>query len=370
MSKKFALKSCGIAAFAAFGALSSPAQALTFIYDFTPGTSVAEQNAFIAAGDIWSSIFADNVSVILTVGTANLGAGILAQASSTQNITSYSDFSNVLTNDATSVNDGTAVLNLQGGPALGMLINGTADNPHGAGSLTPYLDSAGANNTTIRLTTANAKALGFTPTLGNADGNCLALCDGFIQFNSDFAFDLDPADGIGAGMFDFIGIAAHEIGHALGFISGVDVLDFNSPPVGGPFFADQFTFVNTLDVFRFSTASAAQGAIDFTVGSAAKYFSIDGGATAIAGFSTGSFHGDSRQASHFKDGLGLGVMDPTAGPGELLAITGNDVLAFDVIGWDLRPAVPEPSSWMLMIAGFGMAGAAVRRRTVSVRLAL
>ena len=104
------------------------------------------------------------------------------------------------------------------------------------------------------------------------------------------------------------------------FVYGVDILDINSPPYNGPFSANQFTFVNSLDLLRYSALSKASGVIDFTADTRAKYFSIDGGTTAGPGFSTGRNFGDGQQNSHWKDSLGLGIMDPTAGIGELLAI--------------------------------------------------
>src|SRR5262249_26172948 len=56
-------------------------------------------------------------------------------------------------------------------------------------------------------------------------------------------------------------------------------------------------------------------------------------ATSLGTFSTGQTHGDGRQASHWKDNLALGIMDPTAAPGEQMLITNLDRQAMDVIGW-------------------------------------
>ena len=65
-------------------------------------------------------------------------------------------------------------------------------------------------------------------------------------------------------------------------------------------------------------------------------------------FANGVVFGDGRQASHWKDNLGLGIMDPTANLGERLSISYNDLRVFDVMGYTL---VPEPSVMTL----FGLA---------------
>ncbi|MGB9989333.1 NF038122 family metalloprotease [Pseudoduganella rhizocola] len=327
-----------------------------FNFTFTPGTSAQARQGFIDAAARWSALLKDNVTIDLTVGFNPLGPGILGQAASAEDFYSYSNFRSALTADITSGHDAKAVAHLAGGSSFDMLINRTSNNPNGPGSATPYLDNNdNANNMTLSITTAEAKALGlaYTPQMV---GGCTVTCDGFIQFSSNFAFDFNPHDGIDANAYDFVGVAAHEIGHTLGFISGVDILDFNSPPNGGPYNDAEFIYVSGLDMFRYSAQSAAQGVIDWTADDRAKYFSLDGGVTVGPEFSTGVTFGDGSQASHWKDDLYIGLMDPTAGQGELLAISLNDQLAMDAIGWDLTTPVPEPSMLAMLALGLLVLG--------------
>lgn len=338
----------------------SASAAPVFNFTFTPGTSLQAQQGFQDAAARWASLLNDNVTINLTVGFNSLGGGILGQAAAASDFHTYASVRTALAADATSAADATAVAHLPGGPSFGMLINRTADSPHGAGSATPYLDNNGGNNNqAMYIANAQAKAIGLAVAPQTLSG-CIGPCDGFIQFNSDFAFDFDASNGTNPNAFDFVGVAAHEIGHVLGFISGVDILDYNAPPQNGPFEADEFTFVSALDLFRYSSQSAAQGVIDWTADARRKYFSLDG-TTVGPEFSTGAFFGDGRQASHWKDDLFIGLMDPTAGMGETLHITGNDVLAMDAIGWDVTP-IPEPSGWAMLGAGLILLTARQRGR--------
>ena len=239
-----------------------PANALTFNFTPAAGTSQLAIDGFNTAGSLWSAVLKDNVNVNIDINFTNLSTGTLGQASSTTRSFGYDRVYNALNNDRTSADDNTAVNSLSSGSAFNLLLNRTANNPNGAGSATPYLDSNGnANNKTINMTTANAKALGLESNGSNIDAS--------IAFSNLFAWDFDRNNGITTGAYDFVGIAAHEIGHALGFMSGVDILDGNS---SGTFYNDnQFPYVSPLDLFRYSAESKNVNAIDWTADKRAKY---------------------------------------------------------------------------------------------------
>ena len=349
----------------------TPANALTFNFT-TTNTSLdpLALQGFVDAGKLWSSLFTDNVNININIDFSNLGTSTLAQAGSYYDTFSYTTVYNALVADRSSTDDNTAVSSLSANPTFNMLINHTANN---VGSGTPYLDNNGsANNSTININTANAKALGLTAYTGP---------DADITFNNNnqFSWDFNRGNGITAGAYDFVGIAAHEIGHSLGFVSGVDDLANSNYTAG---LKDENLFTLTpLDLFRYSALSNSNGnsrVIDFTADARDKYLSLDGGVTKIASFSTGEIFGDGRQASHFKDTLtpntaSLGIMDPTSGAGELLLITENDLKAFDAIGWNRAvvsnnaTAVPEPENFIgtLIFAAFGTKMVLKRRQKLS-----
>jgi len=324
------------------GLNATSAEALTFnlnpTFDITTTQGAQAYAGFQKAANLWSGLLQDDVEVSLDIGFESLAPNVLGQASSNTVGVLYGDVYTALDNDILSNDDRTAFANLQIGPSLDFL---TTDLD--TGETVRNNDVSGknlANNSKLRIHRANAKALGL---LGAADNS---VADGLITFSSDFGFDFDPDDGISAGLFDFVGVAAHEIGHALGFASGVDIVDYFALPNGPQASMDidlgEYPIFSVLDLYRYSAESAALGILDLAAGSPA-YFSLDGGTTAIAPFSTGAFNGNGDQASHWMDHLGLGLLDPKINPGELLEFTANDILAFDVLGWDLNSQMSPPN---------------------------
>jgi hypothetical protein len=325
---------CVITLVLVFTALSTRANVIFNLIP-EPGTPQFAIDGFTSAANRWSTVLANNVTINVQIGFSSLGQFVIGQTSSDFREYTYLDTLAALGTQRTSLDDFSSHAALQPGESYTRLINRTSNNPNGVNSAVPYVDSMNR----VGMTTANAKALGL---LGPT-----ATADGLIRFNSDFAFDFDPLDGITSGQFDFVGVATHELGHALGFISGVDDID----QLGGVLPGDAFSS-NLLDLFRYSTESFALGfgVTDYTADTRAKYFSVDGGSSQIALFANGLVNGDGRQASHWKDFFGIGLMDPTAARGELMVLTDTDLRAFDVLGYTL---VPEPGAGAFLLL-FGL----------------
>ncbi|MFD1612430.1 NF038122 family metalloprotease [Sphingomonas tabacisoli] len=404
-------RSAALAALACGSALSmassAQAAAVTFTLVDTGGAGAGTQAyyGFAAATNYWSSVLtaAQPTNIVLNIGFKPLGPNILGSTGSTFDSKAVQSIYTRLAARQGGAFDAQAVANLSplspgalGVGALSMYTPGYTDPAAKTGidNTTKVYDTDGSfNNSVIGLTRANAKALGYTYSDGKADAS--------ITFSSNFQFDFNATDGITAGQSDFLGVAIHEIGHALGFVSGVD--DYDVLGTGGPladstacgvaggcknYPANDDWFGETLDLFRYS----APGALDWTT-KTASYFSIDGGASSVFNnglFSTGDYNGDGWQASHWKapqnDAGNFtcakpfeGVMNPYLCGGTNGVITGEDLAAFDAIGWNLAAGVggagysfstrnivtpvPEPATWAMMIAGFGLAGAGLRVRS-------
>lgn len=346
-----------------FAVTSSASAQLTFNITNGGGATAQMMTGFQQAAALWSGYFNDPITVNISAkASGTLGAGVIAHTDTFYDPYTYASVRAALIADRTSGDDLSSTNHLQAGPAISMLINKTANNPNGVVSATPYFDTglggpgqAGPeNNNTIRMSSANAKAIGLYP--ANSAGT-----DGIITFSTLVTFDFDRSNGISSGQLDFVGVAAHEIGHMLGFTSGVDVLAGNSAAPG--LNDNQLKYVTPLDLFKFSSRSTGSGGgngvIDWTADNVDKSFSVDGGTTLIAPFSNGTTF----EESHWKNNLGLGIMNPTAVGGTLLSFSTNDLQAFDVIGYNLA-TVPEPATYVLL-GSVSLAALVYARRRLS-----
>ena len=318
---------CVVATSAAFVGGDKAVQALTFNFSYEEGTSIDQIQAFKAAGDVWSSYLTDDVTVNLHVEITNLLptnvlGGALPGITDNQN---YDNFENAIYGDRNSNDDYTAY-DYMPWDSYDARVNGQ------------WL----WNNTEIDLTRANSKALGLIDAHDTAIDGYILMSD-LSDTSTEWHYDLDTP--VAADKIDFYSVAVHEIGHALGFISGVDNTDvyFQSGSGGDDDDDDDDIYktnsATSLDMFRQSSATTGHGnwdKIDLSVGTN-SFFSINNN-TNLANFSTGTdttLGGDGKQASHWKEQTNvLGIMAPTIGLGERREVTELDLRAFDVIGWD------------------------------------
>lgn len=362
---------------------SEDIQGLEFSFNFADEVPQEVRVGIESAGEAWSKFISDDVNLEINVGfelladpnDPNEGANAVSNFVEV----AYSDYRQALVDNATSEDDAIAIANLPDGDSIDLLINNTQENQ---GSDAAYLDDNGSeNNSTIELTTANAKALG----LDVEDS-----IDATITVNNDVNWDFDRSDGIAEDAIDFKSVAIHEIGHTLGFNSGIEDLDTTASEnlrelitseeinfedvievlgledlvtefgledaiegvdlgeiiAGSPiepllesidvdlFVSEDEYTPNSMDLFRYSESSSDLGIIDLTTGEAEKYFSLDRGLTEIAQFTTGAL-GDGGEISHWQSGQGIGIMQAGIGPGAIVNISDTDLQLLDVIGWEI-----------------------------------
>jgi hypothetical protein len=378
----------------AAGFWSTPVCALTISLSYGPTLSamIASSDpgalglvsaATGAAGD-WSSRFSDPITVKFSVDVEPMSSSVLGffdvDAPGVTASFAYGAVKSALAGDISSPLDGVAVTSLQTGPNINMITNVTTDTPsfrkHFVPGITPGTDEFIFNGF-LRVTRANQKALGLlAPAAGGAGA------DGTLKINSSIlsTLDFDRSDGITGGTTDATAVLAHEMAHGLGFISGVDHMDFAGETgffrgrpggYGSDIDLTDEAIFTPLDLFRYShdsitAASQPAGggkALDWAFGASTgdptlgPYFSVDGGTTNLGFLSTGAYNGDGFQAQHWKSdslapifpGLPVGLMDPSIGFGELSTITTSDLRAMDAIGYNIAP-VPEPSSIFMFVA--------------------
>jgi hypothetical protein len=395
--KKFRYAALAASALAAVS-VSAPASASTIVLNGID--SIANTDARIGyriAAKYWEQMLTNNATITFNVAFSGLGPGILGSTGSRRIDTATSSVYSAMLATGNSALDAQAMGSLTsqiaagGGTGVNMVLSSLEDTSntyfdadHSGGAFTSNNDTTYANSSVLKA-------------IGLLDDNGV---DASITFSSNFSFDFDPTDGIGTGQYDFVSVAIHEMGHGLGFVSGVDFYDIYGCPNGpycGDFTSEEFENIgglsSTLDFFRYGSA----GTLDWSVGSD-SYFSIDGGLTQYngnSGFSSGRYNGDGYQASHWeaprnsagnftclKDNR-IGIMNPYSCSAQTGDVSNEDIAAFDAMGWNTRVDalanpnysqstadifsqyagnVPEPSVWAMLILGFGVAGASMRRK--------
>jgi hypothetical protein len=315
--------------------------------------------AFNRAAEQWESYISDPITVTIDADLAALGPNILGSASSVVLFDDHNTVQGFLVGDAgDEADDGIA----------GMIPNQAAAVFAMPPGFAVLADMAGDRK--LSFTKANGKAMGYS----GLDG-LFGTTDATITFSSTFGFDFDNSDGVGSGLHDFETVAIHEIGHALGFISEVDYIDFR---LDQAVVATDVT-PTTLDLFRFSK-TGADPSTDLEFSTFARSMIPSAGGNEIFDQIDGSYGGDVEmrmamgvevgdgdQASHWKadeiTGYNIGVMDPTLAEEVVSAITANDLRAFDLIGYEIS-AVPEAGSFVLLslVGTLSAAGVVMGRR--------
>ena len=297
--KNVELKLFGSLSFVIAASVSSsmPAQALQFKFSYAPDTPVEVISGFYTAGDRWGSQFTDDATINIHIDYGELASSVTGGTRSAMEKISYENFIDATFGDLTSASDLKALSKLN-------------DND---------------NNKHIWLTRANAKALDLV------DSNDDKL-DASIRINNSIPWDFARDHTTSDEAFDFQTMAQHEIGHALGFVSGVDAFELLSMSAGKENLEDKdLQYVSPMDLYRYSEKSAAEGVDN-------KFFSLDGGLTQIANFSSGEGY----QGSHWETlDTSPGIMSPTLAANGIGEISDLDRQLLDVIGWDLTSSFSE-----------------------------
>lgn len=252
----------------------------------------AFKDALTYAADYLDNLITNDITVTIEVGYGTFegkafGSNVFAEGGpeAGENV-SYANLVTDLNHSANSADDTTAYGNLP------------AQSPYG--------------DTTYYLSPAQQKAFG----LLSANSSEVDGAVGFAtEQNGDFNYSI--TDRAMPNEYDFVGVALHELTHALGRIA-----DF---VIGGD--------PTILDLFRYS----APGVID-TSGRihAQDYFSIDGGTTNLDNFdATGSDPGDwGVNSGAAADDANNAYVDPDV----VNAFTQTDIAEMDVLGFNVNPS--------------------------------
>ena len=311
---------------------SAPAQAVTFTSYFDASVTTAQKAVINSALGYYSSTFTNPVNIRLQFITDPKGSNGAANSSSLYLASSASVLSALQAN----------------APA----------SPFLAAALPNF--SAGNVASQMLLTSANCRALG---------GTCAGTLSGK---GSVTATGLDAIVWIGISAYTSTNATKHEVNELLGAGGWGTALGVGTVING------QST-IGMLDPWRYGAANKKS----LTASKTAKaYLSVDKGVTSIAGYNqsgTGDY-GDLLKAPGYVQSWQVcsnpAAQSLTSPEGKMLQLVGYSPLAGVGAGVaaagtlaDARGVtlVPEPAQWLLLVLGFGLAGAMQRRGLRRVR---
>jgi hypothetical protein len=273
---------------------------------FTLGSSVpsAAIASFTAIESYLEGLFADPITITISVSYQAMGSGILGGTSTFYTSSTYTTARNGLINGQDG--DDTIQDSLPTGSTCPVRYNGNSSTVSQEG--------------TVYWTRANYRA-----TVGSVTGNAASM-----TFNTQFSWDYDPSNGVSN--YSFRDVLVHEVGHALGFVSRVD-------------YGASVTDMTSLDLFRFQTTD---GTGDYNPDTLAEWQTKarlvdyntpnDAHHTDLVSVEYKMSDGTPYQASHFREQTAnIGIMDPAFAAGQTFYpnyMKASDLAVFDAIGYD------------------------------------
>ncbi len=266
--------------------------------------------ALSLAETLIESTFNDPTTVVVSLSFANLGSGVLGATGSNYVSDSWADSRAGLING------------MDGDDSIQSFLP--------TGTTIPVRYNASSTSVTNENRVFWTRAA-FKSTVGSLGGS-----DASMTYNTQFNWDYDPTNGISGSSFSFVDVVIHEVGHAMGFTSGVDFRNSD---------------IETIDIYRFQRTD---GANDYNPDTTAEFQTTprtvdfnnlnDDVNSDIISNEYRMSDGSPSQASHFREQgncsptSNIGIMDPSFNGACTFFGRGYysdaDINMFDAIGYD------------------------------------
>ncbi|MDP7063175.1 MAG: NF038122 family metalloprotease [Planctomycetota bacterium] len=298
--------------------------------------------AFALAAEEWQGVLLDDVTIYVLTTFQELDSE-KGLGGWKREFMEYpaEDIYEALRGDSSSPNDRRA-LRVMPIPGEAQVVAGRDGNSRRVFSLNAWTTSRSGEYrqrriNTLSVTPAQAKALYMVP-------HDEAGFDITINMNSDIHWDMDPSDGIESGHFDLVGTIAHELGHGLGFFSGLD----------SPMYLMQPDRVfSILDLYRFNNAGAeSDRKLRWDLGRGGNpVLALEDGRVPLGTLSDGIEY----EAGHWQDeesaGSYLGLMSPEPSRGIAASFEKLDLTAIDMLGWEVEGMMDRAPKREMMLDG-------------------